>query len=118
MALTSELFTYYFDQDPFVSPAVKLAVENLFPRAKIKPAFRHGDHHFAAHYLAFEMRIPVVFSGPVVLVLGNGLVRCQPFEPSLIILMKTRPQSTIKKSSGIFLGITREVFIIEWLDLC
>ena len=45
------LFTNDFDQHSFFSAAIKLTVENLFPRAKIKLSFRNGNGYFTAHDL-------------------------------------------------------------------
>jgi len=58
-----------FDQDPFAAPAVEFAVVNLFPRPEIQRAFGDGHDHFAAHDLAFDVRVGVVLARPVVMVL-------------------------------------------------
>jgi hypothetical protein len=67
----------------------RLALKDLLPRAKIKPAIRHRHHHLSAHDLPLQVRvgIPVtafrtgVFAGAVVLVLADGGMGGQPFQP-------------------------------------
>lgn len=63
---SESLFADYFDEHAFPAAAVEFAVENLFPGTEIEFAFGDGDNDFAAHDLAFEMRVGVVFAGPVV----------------------------------------------------
>jgi hypothetical protein len=46
-------------------------------------------YHLAAHHLTFVMRVAVVLAGTIVMIaLRARVVRRQPFEPSLVILMK------------------------------
>ena len=63
------LFADNFYQNPFAPAAVEFAVENLFPRAEIQFPFRDRHDDFAAHDLAFQVRVSVVFAGAVVMVL-------------------------------------------------
>ena len=58
-----------FHQHALAAVAVEFTVENLFPRAEIQFPFRDGHHDFAAHDLAFHVRVGIVFTGAVVLVL-------------------------------------------------
>ncbi len=53
-------------QDPLPSAPVKFPVEDLFPRPEVQPTFRHGDHRFAPHDLALDVRVGIVFAGVVV----------------------------------------------------
>jgi prepilin-type N-terminal cleavage/methylation domain-containing protein len=77
-----------FDQHALAAAAVEFAVENLFPRAEIQFAFRDGHNDFAAHDLAFQVRVRVVLAGAVVLVLRNRLVRREFFQPHIIIVQQ------------------------------
>src|SRR5882762_6913274 len=80
-----------FHQDALVSAAVKLPVKDLFPGTEIKFAVRNCDYDFPAHYLAFVMRVAVVFAGAIVMItLRAGIERRQPFQPPLVVFVKTR----------------------------
>ena len=57
---------YDLDQHPFTSSPVKLAVEDLLPRAEVELPARDSDHHLPPHHLALEVRVPVVLPHPVV----------------------------------------------------
>ena len=83
------LFPQNLHQHPLVPPPVELAVENLFPGSEIQFAFGDRDNNFAAHDLTFEMSIGVVFAGAVVLISVGGSVRCEFFQPDLVVVMKT-----------------------------
>ena len=76
-------------QHPLPPPPVKLAIENLFPRAEIEFAFGDADDDLAAHDLAFHVRVGVVLAGAVVLVLGGWRVRRQLFQPNVIVVKQT-----------------------------
>ena len=75
-------------QHPLSPSAVELTVEDLLPRAEIEPPLRHRHHHLAAHHLALEVRVAVVFPGAVVLVVRNRLVRRQALQPGQVIRMQ------------------------------
>ena len=75
------------DEDPFAAFPVELAVEDLFPRAKVKPAPGHRHDHFPAHDGAFEVGIGIVF-GSIVRVLRVGLLGGQFFQPPLEVLVQ------------------------------
>lgn len=62
------LFADNFHNDAFFTPPVKLAVKNLLPRAEVELAVRDRHHYLAAHDLALQMRIRVVFAGAIVLI--------------------------------------------------
>jgi hypothetical protein len=66
--------------------AVELAIEDLFPRAKVERAFGDGDDNLAAHNLAFEMRVGVVFPGAVVVVLRRRFMRRELFQPNIVVV--------------------------------
>ena len=78
----------YFDEGAFASSSVKFAVEDLFPGAEIEFAFGDGDDDFAAHDLAFEMGVGIVFAGAVVMVLRGWLVRREFFQPDFVVVME------------------------------
>ena len=61
-------------QHPLPPPPLKLAVEDLLPRAEIQLALGDGDDHLAAHDLAFHVGVGVVLPGAVVVALrGRGV---------------------------------------------
>src|SRR5882724_11615122 len=68
-------FSKDFRQDALSASPVEFAVENLFPGSEVEFAFGDGDDDFAAHDLALEMRVGVVFAGPVVGILGDEIGR-------------------------------------------
>ena len=68
------LLTDDLDEDSLAAAAVKLAVEDLFPRAEVELAARDGDGDLSAHDLALQVGIAVVFAGLVVAVLLDGCV--------------------------------------------
>jgi hypothetical protein len=84
------------DQHPFPPPAVELTAKDPLPRARIKPAVGHRDHHLAAHHLRsaagfccpLQVRVRIVLTGAVVPILVDRRVRCQFFEPHLVIMMQ------------------------------
>ena len=84
-----KLFADNFHQGAFATAAVDLAVENLFPGAEIEFAFGDGDHDFAAHDLALEMGVGVIFAGAIVAVSAGRRVRREFFEPDLVIVMES-----------------------------
>lgn len=77
-------------QDPFSPLAIKLAVKNLFPGPKIKAPRRDRDHHFPAHDLPLEVRIPIVFPSPVVVISAQRLMGGEIFQPAFKIPMQAR----------------------------
>ena len=60
----------------------------MFPRAEVEFAVGDGDDDFAAHDLAFEVGVGVVFAGAVVVVLGGGRVGSEFFEPHFVVVME------------------------------
>ena len=79
------LFANNLDEDAFVSAAVELGVEDLFPRAEVEFAFGDGDDNFAAENLAFEMGVAVVFAG-IVMAVFFDIVGSYLFEEFIKIL--------------------------------
>jgi hypothetical protein len=61
-----------FHEHALAAVAVEFAVENLFPRAEVQFALRDGHDDFAAHDLAFQVRVGVVLAGAVVMVFLVG----------------------------------------------
>ena len=62
----------YLDEDSLAPSAVEFAVENLFPRPEVQFAFGDRDDDFAAHDLALEVGVGVVFTGAIVPVGAGG----------------------------------------------
>ena len=77
-----------FDQDALAALAVKFTVEDLLPGAEVEFAFGDGDYDFAAHYLALEVGVGVVLAGAVVVVMFDGLVRGEFFEPDFVVVVE------------------------------
>ena len=76
------------DQHSFLAATVEFAVENLFPRTEIEFAVGDGDDDFAAHDLAFQVGVGVVFAGAVVSIGGGRRVRREFFQPDVVIVMQ------------------------------
>ena len=75
------------DQHPLSSSPIKLAVENLLPRAKVEAAIGDRYHHLAAHNLSLEVCVGIVLASAVVPVFADRLVRGQFFQPVIVILV-------------------------------
>ena len=60
----------------------------MFPWAEVEFAIGDGDDDFAAHDLALEVGVVVVFAGAVVVVLGGGGVGSEFFEPDFVVVME------------------------------
>jgi len=78
-----------FDKHPLPAAAVEFAVEDLLPRAEIEFALGDRDHDFAAHDLALQMGVGVVFAAAIVAIGGGGGMGRQLFEPEFVIVMQT-----------------------------
>ena len=76
------------DEDPLFPSPIEFSVEDLFPRAEVQLRVGDGNDNFAAHHLALDMRVRVVFSGVVVAVLTCGLVRDQPLEKIIVVFQE------------------------------
>ena len=83
LLLTNNLYKHSLAAVP-----VELPVKDLFPWAEVEFAFGDGDDDFAAHDLAFEVGVGIVFAGAVVMILGSGSVRGEFFEPDLVIVVE------------------------------
>jgi len=57
------------DEDPFVSAAIELGVENPLPWAQIELSGGYRDDHLVVHQHGFQMRVAVGFTGLVVLII-------------------------------------------------
>ena len=84
-----ELFADDFYQHAFAATAIKFAVENLFPRAKVEFAIRNGDNNLTAHDLTFHVRVGVVLARAVMMILRCRLVWREFFKPDIIIVQQT-----------------------------
>lgn len=67
-------------QHALVSASVEFAVEYLLPGAEIEISIAQRDDDLAAHDLALDMRVRIVFAGIVMAVLRNRRVRNESFE--------------------------------------
>ena len=83
------LFPDDLHQRAFSAAAVELAVENLLPRAEVEFAFGDGDDDLAAHDLALEVGVGVIFAGAIVPVGAGRRVRRQFFQPDVVIVMES-----------------------------
>src|SRR5262245_62365495 len=83
-----KLFSDNFHQNAFTPPAVELALENLFPGAKIEFALGNGDDNFASHHLSLMVCFGIFFAGIVVAILLDLFVGRQFFQPDAVIVMK------------------------------
>jgi hypothetical protein len=82
------LFTNNLNKSALTSPSVKLAVKDSFPGTKIKLSVCYCDYYLSAHNLPFHVGVGVVLTH-VVAILGDGLMRSQPFQPDLVVMMQT-----------------------------
>ena len=71
----------------FASAAVELSIKDLFPGAEIQTSPGYGHNHFASHYLPLHVRVRVVFT-VIVAVLADRFMRCELFEPDIVIVMQ------------------------------
>lgn len=62
MSKSRQLFADDPYQNPLLSPAIKFAIENLFPETEVELAVRNGYNHLTAHDLPLQMGIPVVLA--------------------------------------------------------
>jgi len=76
------------DEHALSSSPVELAVEDLLPRAEVELPTRDRNHYLPPHHLALEVRVPVVLPRPVVEVLRDRFVRCEPFQPTLVVIVE------------------------------
>src|SRR5262249_34318174 len=82
------LFTNNFHQHTFSAAAIKLAIEDLLPWAKVQLPSRDRNVNLASHYLSLDVSVSVIFAGFVVMVLADRFVRRELFQPRLVILMQ------------------------------
>ena len=73
--MADRLLTDDFHQDALPATAVKLAVENLLPRAKVQTAVCNRHDDLAPHDLPLQMGVAVVLAGAVMTVAADGIVR-------------------------------------------
>jgi hypothetical protein len=78
-----------FDQNPLLPPAIKLAVEDLLPRAEVELALCDGNNYLPPHDLPFQMTIGIIFTS-IVSILRNRFVWGKLFEPYFKVIVKAR----------------------------
>src|SRR5271157_2878001 len=74
-------------QHALLAAAVELAVKDLLPRAEVELAGGDGDHDFPAHDLALHVGVGVVFTGTVVTVGRDRLMRREFLQPIVIVVV-------------------------------
>ncbi len=86
----SLLVSDYLNQNSFAPSSVEFSVEDLFPRPEIEFALGDRDDNFAAHDLALEMGVCVVFACLIVSIGARRSMWSEFFQPPLIIVMQSR----------------------------
>ncbi len=84
------LFADDLNQHALSTPAIELAIEDLFPRTEIEFAGSNRYDYFAAHDLPFQVRIGVIFAGAIVPVAGDRRVRGELLQPEFVVVVQTR----------------------------
>jgi hypothetical protein len=97
-----------FDQHSFAPPPIELTVEDLLPRTEVELAARDRHHHIAPHHLALKVCVPVVLPRPVVLVLRDRLVGCEPLQPTLIVIVEAALIIVDEDGSGDMHRVTKQ----------
>ena len=77
-----------FYEGAFATAPVEFTVEDLFPRPQVELAYGDGDDDFAAHDLAFQVGVRVIFAGAIVPVSVCGRVRRKFFQPDFVIVVE------------------------------
>jgi len=70
-------------QHALVSASVEFAVEYLLPGAEIEISIAQRDDDLAAHDLALDMRVRIVFAGIIVAILPVRCIGNERFEEFL-----------------------------------
>ena len=86
--LIRDLFAYELNQDALPATTVELTVEDLLPGTEVQLTAGDRDDYLTAHDLPLQMGVSVVLAGAVVAIMADGLVRSQPLQPILIVLME------------------------------
>ena len=89
MEIAFSSFPNDFDEHPLAPTAIEFTVKYLFPRAEIQFTAGDSDDYFPPHHLALEMSVSVVLARSIVMVLRNGVVRRQSFQPDFVIVQET-----------------------------
>src|SRR5262249_32861895 len=76
------------DDESFVSLPVQLRVKNSLPWSEVEPPAGDGHDHLMMNEESFEMRVPVVLSGFMVLIVGAK--RRQLLQPLIDIFNQSR----------------------------
>jgi tyrosine-protein phosphatase SIW14 len=79
------LFSDDLDKDPFLTPSVELAVEDLLPGAEVQLAVGNSHDDLPAHDLALQVGVGVVLAGVVVPISADRFVRSEVFEPFVVV---------------------------------
>ncbi len=80
--LTSPFATLLTDdlhKHSLLAPAVKFAIENLFPRPEVQAAPSDGHDNLTPHDLPFHVGVRVVLTGVIMSILANRRMRGEPF---------------------------------------
>src|SRR3989338_850877 len=72
------LFPQDLDDDPLLALAVALRVKHLLPGPQVERALGDREHRLVVDEGAFQVGVPVVFAGCVMLVVLTK--RCEPFQ--------------------------------------
>ena len=83
----SASFPNNLHQHPLPSLTVELAVEDLFPGAKVETAAGYSGYYLTAHDAAFQVGVGVDFAG-VVMVGSDRLVGGKFFKPDVKVMVK------------------------------
>src|SRR6266550_5454027 len=70
----SLLLPNYLHQYSLSSTAIKLAIEDLLPWAKVQLTVRDSHNHFATHHLSLDVSIGIVFTRQIVMVRAQRFV--------------------------------------------
>ena|SRR6266850_5189431 len=81
----AKLLAYDLHEHPLAAAAIEFTVKYLLPRSEVEFGFGYGNDDLAAHDLAFEVSVGVIFSGPVVFVLRGWFMRRQLFQPDIVV---------------------------------
>jgi len=83
------LFSNDFYQDALATSSIEFAIEDLFPRTKIKFTICYSHNDLTPHDLAFHVRIGIVFTSVIMAILVDRLMWRQLLQPFLIILVQS-----------------------------
>jgi hypothetical protein len=91
--------------------------QDLLPRPKVESPVRDCHHHLAAHHLSFQVGVAVVLAGAVVAIAADRLVRCQLFQPLLVIGVQAPLVVVDEHAGGDMHGVYKGQHIILHMPL-